>query len=105
MADLLDVLAPGVEGYVVDMGDQGLYIPVIVSTERGKGNMGHYLDELKQRSLVKIPNVINPRLAEMLERRGFVVEQEWSEEYQGHIPIWTWRCADALRKTPRQAKR
>ena len=91
--EALDLLAPGVEGYMMDMGDLGVYIPVIFSTERGKGNVGRFLDELKQRPLVKIPNVISPHLAQMLGRRGFVVDQEWSEEDKRHIPVWVWRCA------------
>lgn len=95
-----DITFPGIEGYMVDMGDQGVYVPVIISTYRGQGNVSRFLDELKQRPLVKIPNVMSSQLAQMLERRGFVVEQEWSEEYQGHIPMWTWRWTDALPQTP-----
>jgi hypothetical protein len=86
----LDNLAPGIQGYTVDCGEEGLYVPLIISTEPEKGNVGKYLDTLRDLPLVKIPNVTTGRLQDMLSRRGYVLEYEDSEEY-GMVDIWVWR--------------
>lgn len=57
----LDNLAPGIQGYTVDCGEEGLYVPLIISTEPEKGNVGKYLDTLRDLPLVKIPNVLSGR--------------------------------------------
>lgn len=84
--DFVVELSPGVVGYTVDNGEQGLYVPLIESTDPGQGNVGRYLDTLPRDRRVVVPNVINVKLAGMLERRGFVVEDEWAEDFGEWVP-------------------
>jgi hypothetical protein len=87
----MDELAPGVLGYAMDVRERGLYVPIIHSTEEGKGNVGRFLDRLKERPLVKIPNVMSAVLRGMLDRRGFVVEREYAEDFGESVEVWVWR--------------
>jgi hypothetical protein len=90
LADLglgLYELAPGVRGYVVE-DDGVIYIPMVVSTEPGKGNVGSFLDALPKQRTIKFPNVISARLEGMLTRRGYVLTEEWSEEFQEVVEVY-----------------
>jgi hypothetical protein len=84
---VLDPLAPGVMGYTVDH-DGALCIPLIWSTEEGKGHVGRYLDSLPRDRIVRVPNVISGKLAGMLARRGFVQEMEFAEEAGEWVEVW-----------------
>lgn len=88
MIDLAQPLAPGVRGYTVDMGEQGLYIPLIDAEAPGSGDVGRYLDSLPKDRRVVVPNVISARLAGMLDRRGFVVVQEWAEQFGEYVECY-----------------
>jgi hypothetical protein len=87
----MDTLAPGVIGYAMDERERGLYVPIIHSIDEGHGNVGRFLDALKERPLVKIPNVMSAVLRGMLERRGFVVEREYAKEFDTSVDVWVWR--------------
>jgi hypothetical protein len=89
----MDTLAPGVLGYAMDERERGLYVPIIHSLAKGKGNVGRFLDALKERPLVKIPNVMSAVLRGMLERRGFVQEREYAEDFGESVEVWVWRKA------------
>lgn len=67
-------LAPGVKGYTID-NDDGLWIPVIYAENQGSGQVAAYLDSLPTDRQVTFPNVMNPKLAEMLARRNFHLVQ------------------------------
>jgi hypothetical protein len=73
-------LAPGVTGYTVDMPDGTLNVPYVQAERPGSGDVGRYLDSLARDRRVCVPCVISARLQGMLERRGFLPEQEWAEE-------------------------
>lgn len=84
------LLAPGVRGYAVRVGDL-IYIPLVVSerftttslraqaTRKGPhrpifsagnaGDVGRFIDSLSPRCV--FANVISPKLAKMLRRRGW----------------------------------
>lgn len=81
----------GISGYTVRDGES-IYVPVLISDEPGKGNVGRYINELIQREkCVKFPNVINPKLVDMLVRRGFKLEWEYAEEFGEHVEVYVWR--------------
>jgi len=64
-------LAEGVEGRLDDQGRYLVLIGIRATTPRVPGAVGRYLDGLPRDWPVMVPYVINPRLAGMLERRGF----------------------------------
>jgi hypothetical protein len=66
----LERLAPGVLGYTAEVGP-ALLVPLVIAEKEGSGDVGRYLDSLPRDRPVIFPNVINERLAGMLERRGF----------------------------------
>jgi hypothetical protein len=68
----LERLAPGVIGYAIEYAHE-LWIPVIHAEKEHEGDVARYLDTLPLNRRVVIPNVINPVLAGMLERRGFTL--------------------------------
>ena len=61
-------LATGVIGYAVEKNGE-IWIPMIIAEDQGSGDTGRFLDSLSPRCV--IPNVTSPRLAKMLDRRGF----------------------------------
>ena len=77
-------LGPGVRGYTLEFG-RGLYVPWIAAEREGQGDVGRYLDALPCNQRVVFPNVISPRLAGMLLRRGFHVEDEWAAEFNEYV--------------------
>ena len=79
-------LADGVLGYSADT-DHGLYIPFIMAEVQGDGRVGKYLDSLPRDRRVVFPTILSMRLAEMLIRRGFHSDIEWSEDAGEHIEI------------------
>jgi hypothetical protein len=64
--------------HCVAAGD-AIYIPVIMVDRRGQGIGGRWLDSLPTDVTLIVPNVMNPVLEGVLERRGFVHEWEWAE--------------------------
>lgn len=87
-----DELWPGLRGYAMEH-EGSLYIPFIAADEKGKGTLTAFLDDLeaKETRSIKIPNVINGRLAGFLARRGYVLEYEWVDEYQQDVDVWVKR--------------
>lgn len=77
-------LAPGVRGAGYSP-DPGVFIlESVEAQQQGGGAVGRYLDDLKARHhTILVPAVISPRLAGMLERRGFA---------QGEGDTWGWMC-------------
>ena len=69
--DISMEIAPGVDGYTVDLGDKGLYVPLLMAKRPGNGDVGRYLDSLPLDRRVVVPGVISGILEGMLERRGF----------------------------------
>lgn len=80
-------LAPGVMGYTFDT-DGGLYIPVINAQDPGSGQVAAYLDSLPRDRRVVFPNVLHPRLEEMLQRRGFTLTWEWAEDFDEWVDVY-----------------
>lgn len=81
---VLDDLADGVRGYVEEHdGEQ--WIPLIVATSPGTGQVAAFLDRLPATETIVVPNVLSPKLARMLERRGFRKEVRWIGEA---IDVW-----------------
>ncbi len=78
--------ASGIDGYVVEAGG-AFYIPIIAARWPGRGDCARWLDGLPRDATIKVPAVINPQLGGMLERRGFVVEREWAEEFQEWVEV------------------
>ena len=79
-------LAPGVNGYAIRRG-QTVYIPVIEAVTPGSGDVGRFLDSLPGKfKEARIPNVINPQLVAMLQRRGFWLT--WEPTSLGRIDVW-----------------
>lgn len=72
-------LAPGVRGWIRP-NPNALEIPSIRATNPGAGDVARYLDTLPTDRTVIIPLVTNPKLAAMLERRGFRLIQHYFPE-------------------------
>ena len=81
-------IAPGVRGYTVDMGERGIYVPLIGAIQPGNGDVGRYLDGLAHDRRVVVPNVLSGRLEGMLKRRGFTLVEEWAEDFGEYVPCW-----------------
>ena len=90
----LDELAPGVQGYIV-VTPSATYIPAIMATAPGSGDVGRYLDSLPTDRTIKVPGVLSPRLAGMLQRRGFTERLEWASEYGETVPVYVRPAAPA----------
>lgn len=87
MFDFVVEIASGVEGYTVDLGEKGLYIPLVQATDPGNGDVGRFIDGLPTDRRIVFPNVINGKLEGMLKRRGYVEEHEWSEDFGEMVPL------------------
>lgn len=81
----------GIEGYVMEVKGE-FYIPVIIAKNPGRGDCGRWLDSLPREVTIKVPGVMNRKLAGMLERRGFVVEVEWADEFQERVEVYVRRA-------------
>lgn len=88
MIDITATLAPGVRGYTVDLGERGLYVPLIEAENPGSGDVGRYLDSLPRDRRVVVPNVVSARLLGMLQRRGFSAVMEWAEDFGEFVECW-----------------
>lgn len=64
------ILAPGLTGVVNEIGG-ALWISTLVAIPEGQGACSRYLDSLPVDQTIVAVKVINPKLAGMLERRGF----------------------------------
>ena len=72
MGQRLVQLAPGVQG-ITRRDPKGVLVIVLVVAElEGAGDVGRYLDSLPLTEPVIVEACTSPRLAGMLERRGFV---------------------------------
>lgn len=83
----LDTLAPGVLGYTCEEKGE-LWIPLIHAETPGSGQVAAYLDSLPRDRTVIVPNVLSPRLAGMLLRRGFDEEVRWIEEMEEAVDLF-----------------
>lgn len=83
----MDKLAPGVLGYAVET-DEALFVPAIMAERPGRGDVGRFLDSLPRDRTVKVPAVLSPRLAGMLDRRGFKRKVEWAAEFAEYVEVW-----------------
>lgn len=95
------VLAPGVYGWTRDLSDGSLEIPSLRAETEGNGDIGRYLDGLPTDRKIVVPLVTNPRLAGMLERRGFVLRERFFPEILGG----TWSNAWVRKPTPAAQRR
>lgn len=68
-------------GYAVE-SEGRIYVPVVLMPRPGMGDGGRFLDALPGDRTIVFPCVVSAVLAGMLERRGFVLTWEWSEQYQ-----------------------
>ncbi len=66
----LPEIAPGVKAVVVEDTD-GFYVPVISAENPGSGDVSRFLDALPRDVRIVFSTVLSPKLAEMLQRRGF----------------------------------
>ena len=76
MGQDLQPLAAGVWGLTRDDPDGSLVVVMIVAEQEGTGAVGKYLDALPVDRRVIVEACISLRLAGMLERRGFVEQQQ-----------------------------
>lgn len=88
----LDELAPGVLGYTMEEGG-ALYIPFIMASKPGNGDVGRYLDGLPTERTIKVPNVMNGILVGMLKRRGYVPVMEWAAVFEENCEVWVRQAA------------
>ncbi len=73
-------IAPGVFGYTIEKGET-TYIPLVIAKTPGSGDVSRWLNSLPPTRAYCFPNVLNPRLADMLRRRGFTDGRMWAEAY------------------------
>lgn len=85
-------LVPPLSGYVCTEEISRVYLPAIFSLEPGRGHVGRYLKVLQETfDEVVVPGVVSPKLAGMLERRGYMVERHWAPELSEHVDCFVWR--------------
>lgn len=80
-------IALGVRGYTIEHND-ALYVPLVIATRPGEGDVARFLDGLPVDRTVKFPNVINRQLAGMLHRRGFRLTHEFDETLGESVAVW-----------------
>lgn len=90
--DAVDLPAPLV-GYSISRTERVAYLPVVMSTEMGRGHVSRLLDRLTAaHDVVVVPCVMSRRLAQMLERRGFHRELHYVAYLDTYDPdVWVWR--------------
>jgi len=89
----------GITGYTIEKGRE-IIIPVIHSHIEGKGYAGQYIDSLKEKyDIITFPNVLNSKLAGMLERRGFQFSVEYIPELRSHTDVYKWVRDDKKERT------
>lgn len=87
----LKTIEPNIEGYAVECGENGIYVPLLFSKKENEGNINRLIVKLKlQYPLIKFPNVLSPKLQIMLIRQGFKLTTEYSSEYEENIEVWVW---------------
>lgn len=84
---LIGHLAPGVNGYQV-VTPRANYIPMLMATEEGHGDVGRFLDGLDRTQTWKIPCIISGRLIGMLERRGWRPTREYTARHDEWVDVW-----------------
>lgn len=80
-------LGVGVYGYSVET-ENGLYIPVVQAQHEGNGDVGRWLDSLPTDRRIVFASVFSPRLAGMLERRGWTFIEELNPRAGEMVPCW-----------------
>lgn len=83
-------LAPGVYGWTRDLADGSLEIPSLRAEHEGDGSVGKYINSLPRDRKIIVPLVTNPRLAGMLDRRGFVERERFFPEIMGGVWSTVW---------------
>ena len=70
--------------------DNALYIPLLVADHPGSGALTGYLDHLEEMTKLplKIPNVLNARLAAYLIRRGWKLVWEFPEQLNETVGVY-----------------
>jgi hypothetical protein len=81
-------LGEGVRGSAFDLGEQGVYLPLIIAEREGNGDVGRWLDDLPRDRRVVVPNAMNARLVGMLLRRGFTPAKEYDPEFDAMVDIY-----------------
>lgn len=85
-------LSEGVYGHLKIDPVKGAYIYTIRSRQSGKGYVRSYIDQLMQEhSAIRFPNVVNPKLADMLKEKGFSKKREHVAQLKGHVEVWIWK--------------
>lgn len=85
-------LADGVLGHARIEPMKGIYIFTIRSKQSGKGYVASYIKQLmEQHTAIRFPNVVNPKLAEMLKQFGFKKKREHVSILKGHVDVWVWK--------------
>ena len=84
-------------GYSISRPERVAYLPVVMSTEKGRGHVSRLLDRLTaEHDVVVVPCVMSRRLAQMLERRGFHRELHYVAYLETYDPdVWVWRRPEA----------
>lgn len=96
---MLERLAPGIRGHFFQTEHKGVYIPTLLSDKEGKGNVGIYIDHLKEKhSQIRFPNVSNPILSGMLQRRGFIQKREYVPLLKTHANVHVWKQSYSKQK-------
>lgn len=74
-------------GYAIE-SNGAIYIPVVMMRDEGKGHCSAFLDALPRDRTLKFPNVINPKLRDMLVRRDFKPVMEWAQEFGEEVEVY-----------------
>lgn len=85
-----DEYHPEFEGYVWEK-DGGIYISLIESKDKGKGNFSKYLQELQEKyEFIRVPTPF-ALMRQICMRKGFTETFEWFEEVGEECEILEWR--------------
>ena len=94
-ADVIDGLAPGIDGYIIAEGDT-VYLPHIEVHDPGKGRCQAYLAQLEARyKAVKVPTVLSSILEHILKKRGYKLTIE-HEPDNFEVFVWVKRCSQEV---------
>jgi len=85
-------LSVGVVGHARVETGKGIYVYTIRSSIEGKGYVRSYIDQLMEEHFaIRFPNVVNPKLAEILREKGFKKKREHVAQLKGHLDVWVWK--------------
>lgn len=87
----VDLAAP-LQGYICTEEISRVYLPAIASLEPDEGHVGRYLGVLQDSyDEVIVPGVVSPKLAGMLDRRGYRRETQFSPAFDENVECYVWR--------------